>query len=97
MPKKPKVDKWQNVTIQAGSSASAEIPFDPLTHDLAVKGSVYGADGEKVKGSDKPKVTVQETGTGAVVMLDPVQSQDVFVKTRVVEQEEEEEEEAPEV
>ena len=69
MPKKTVADwvakGWTSLDLVAG--ASVDVAYDPATQDLVFKGQKFGADGNQLKGPDRPKVTTDETASGCSV------------------------------
>lgn len=82
------VEKWTakgylSVILRAGETEVEEIALNPSTQSIVLAGHMFDEDGKRLKGS-KPRLTITESATGAIIEArNPVQ-EDVTILYKIV-------------
>jgi hypothetical protein len=72
---------WTSLALIAGETD--EVPYDPATQNLVLKGQRFSGDGKMLKGRNRPHITADETDTGCEI----TSSDNVTVLYKIVGQE----------
>jgi hypothetical protein len=77
---------WEVAEFAAGDVGPIDVAYDPSTQDLAVKGTLYGADGRQLTGKGRPKVVVEQTETGGTIGLRSPSDEPVSVVFKIADE-----------